>query len=279
MMKNVDICAVIVSYNGDNNIEKQISEFCDFCNLIVIDNGSLNEFVEYLINLKKKYDFELIINKTNFGLAKALNQGLEFATDLKCKYLLTLDQDSFLKKEFVLTMKKEIDFEKRVISVGPYYQGKNDNTMDVNYLITSGNLILIDVLNKLGKYDEILFIDQIDIELSFRLLINNYKMALVKNTRIVHKIGEIERSYIFRIKYFSHSPNRFYYMFRNERYLLLKYGKQLKYLCFKSRIATFLMFIRIIFIERRKVAKLRQALKGWHDGKKLGYRKKSCDTL
>ena len=115
-----------------------------------------------------------------------------------------------------------------------------------------------DIIKNIGGYDEELFIDNIDIELSFRLIVNGYKLAQVKNTQIIHKIGEPEKSRIFRIKYYSHSPERFYWMYRNERYLIRKYYHSLKKLCIKSYFASVLMVLKVIFIERYKLAKLKK---------------------
>lgn len=264
-----DLCCVIVSYNCEHNIEKQIQNLCDNLHLIVVDNGSNQESINFLKSLKEKYDFILVLNEENIGLSKALNQGIDFAKRIGSKYLLTLDQDSFFDIENVEKMINCIDIEKRVVSVGPCYDENIKENTNVNFLITSGNIVLLSIFDELGKFDENLFIDQIDIEFSFRLLVNNYQMMMVKDTKMIHKIGELERSYIFKIKYLSHSPKRFYYMYRNERYLLRKYRSKLRWLCFKSYLASMLGVLKVIFIERNKTAKLKQIIKGNRDGKKI----------
>lgn len=264
-----NICCVIVSYNSDHDIEKQIKECSEYLNLLVVDNGSGEEVVSYLKSLQKTYKFELLVNVTNIGLSKALNQGVEYARKIKATYLLTLDQDSFLSLDNINKLVEAINPEEKIVSVGPYYQSPKENHSFVNFLITSGNLVSLSVFDDIGVFDDQLFIDQIDIEFSFRLLINGYKMLMVGGSSIAHKIGNLERSYIFKIRYYSHSPQRFYYMYRNERYLNRKYAKKLKWICFKSRVAAFLYLFKIIFLERNKIVKLKSIFKGYHDGKKL----------
>lgn len=263
-----DVCCAIVTYNGNLNVERQVKELMNSCQLIIIDNHSSQDFVDYLINLKLNYSFKLVLNDDNLGLSHALNQGLSYAKENGCKYLLTLDQDSFFYKENIESLISSFAIDQKIASVGPSYK-KNENSSFVNYLITSGNIVLVDVLASIGGYDEKLFIDNIDIEISFRLLKNGYKLYLNSDVFFEHKIGEYEKSYIFGIKYLSHSPDRFYWMYRNERYLLRKYRKIFKWLCFKSRIISLLCVCKVLLIERNKFKKIKMIIRGWKDGKLL----------
>ena len=269
MKNSPSICTLIVTYNGTDNVEKQISEYSGISSLVVVDNGSNSNFVDSLKQLNSRFHFELILNNENKGLSCALNQGLDYALKIGAKYLLTMDQDSFIDGNTIKKLMDAFEFDKSVVSVGPYYGETCDNTTYVNYLITSGNIIDVEVLNKLGGYDNNLFIDNIDIEISFRLLVNGYKMVQVGGTSFNHKIGEMERSRIFKIKYYSHSPERFYWMYRNERYLIRKYKKSLPYLCFKSRVVSILYLLKVLFVERNRFAKIKKARIGWKDGKNI----------
>lgn len=266
--RNKNICCVIVTYNGDSNLEVQIKELCNVTCVVIVDNGSSREFKIYIKRLLEKYDFHYIDNLHNIGLSAALNQGLEYANSLKAEYLLTLDQDSFFPKRNIDSMVKRID--DKVVSVGPFFnREKNNHEKKVNYLITSGNLVKVSVLNEIGGFDEKLFIDQIDIELSFRLLTHNYNLVKVSNTYIKHEIGFLEKSAFLRINHHAHSSERYYYMFRNERYILRKYGKKLTLLCIKSFLASSIIILKILFIENDKKNKIINVIKGWKNGKNL----------
>ena len=259
------ICCAIVTYNGSKNVERQVIELQDSCAIVIIDNGSNSEYITFLKSLKNKYNVQLILNEVNAGLATALNQGLQYADENGYPYFLTLDQDSFFVKENIDIMISAFSKNDSIVSVGPNLKSKK--SCFVNYLITSGNIVKTDVLKKLGGYDSKLFIDNIDIEISFRFLANNMKMYAVGGTIFKHKIGEIERSPILRIKYLSHSPDRFYWMYRNERYLLKKYNKKLKKLCFKSYLASCFGVLKVIILEKNKLKKIKQIHRGWKDGK------------
>ena len=266
MFELTDVCAVIVFYNGDASVIEKIQYLSSFLGRVyIVDNNSNNGILnDYKPN---KENIFFIKNFRNEGISYALNQGLKFTLDSGFKLLLTLDQDSFLKKESIERMVQSINPKSGIVSVGPFYgKEKNSLTQNVSYLITSGNLLYCETINRIGGYNEKLFIDCVDIDLSFNLLSNGYKMQKIANTFMDHKIGEYERSYIFRIKYLGHSPNRYYFIFRNNIYIYKTYTKKLRKKCFKLFLSLLLGLLKIVFIERNKIKKIKYSFKGIKDG-------------
>ncbi len=92
--KNPKVSVIISSYNmGDSlentiqSIEKQTYKNWE---LIVIDDGSVDQTSEILKKYKENKKIKIIKNEHNLGLIKSLNKGLEIA---KGKYIARLDAD------------------------------------------------------------------------------------------------------------------------------------------------------------------------------------------
>lgn len=271
-MNNVNlssVAAVIVTYNGNDNVFSLLSNLSKDVSLIVVDNGSNEDYASYLKSLKSQFDFELTLLGENKGIASALNVGIAYANKIDAKYLLTLDQDSLISIDSVKALVDAIDEENGLVSTGTIYKHEIVHNIElVSYLITSGNLTTLKAINEVNGFDDRLFIDQVDIDFSYRLRLKGYKLAKVEGAILNHKIGEKEYSYLFHIPYYSHSAKRFYYIARNERFILRTYHKSFKFNCLKSRIAFYGMVLKVIFIERNKHQKLTAIRKGWKDGKR-----------
>ena len=96
------IGGVVVAYNPDGlsflKVINSVINEVDF--LVVVNNSSvlLNELCEGLENIQ----FEVIENKDNVGIAKALNLGVDFLISKGCSYFLLLDQDSQVPKIWLM---------------------------------------------------------------------------------------------------------------------------------------------------------------------------------
>ena len=262
-----EICCVVVTYNGNAQVISNIKKYSSFLEkIIVIDNFSTNGFRNDLICLEE--NVKIIFNDVNQGIAYALNQGLEYGKAIGAKFLLTMDQDSYIDEKAIKIMLESINFEKNCISVGPNYehtQLREDKC--VNFLITSGNLTYIDAAIEVGGYSEGLFIDEVDIDFSFALRKHGYILKKIANASMEHKIGEVECSKIFKIKYLSHSPIRFYYMYRNTLWVFKNYYNVFFVECLKMLLALiFLDTTKLLLIEKNKTEKIKEAMRGIKDG-------------
>lgn len=269
-----DVCCAIVTFNGTSDVIHTILYYeTIFDHVVVVDNNSTNGFYELLINSCHKA--KIIRNSVNEGIAFALNEGVIYANDMGVDYFLSMDQDSYICFEDILALKKSIDIKNRVVSVGPSYQcHKPKQNEFVDYLITSGNLTYLKAINEINGYNSNLFIDCVDIDFSWSLLDAGYKLLLVANACMKHKIGEYEKSRIFKIKYCSHAPLRFYYIYRNTFYLYRKYKnkKFFRKKAFKLRLSLFFVdTLKLLFIERNKKLKIEYAKKGIKDAKNCKY--------
>ena len=262
-----EICCVVVTYNGSNETINTLLEYEKiFDELVIVDNNSELEFKKQLIdNIKNAH---LVLNSQNEGIAKALNQGVKYAKERGSRFLLTMDQDSVMTRDIVVELLNAIDERAGYISVGPSYRNVTEQKyLDVSLLITSGNLVLIDAIEAVKGYPEELFIDEVDVDFSWALLQAGYRLRQLGKVIMHHKIGEYERSKLLRIQYLSHSPIRFYYIYRNTILVFKKYHKVFRIKCLKMILA--LLFVdtrQLLFIESNKKEKLKMAIKGLYDG-------------
>lgn len=107
----------IVTYNNEKLIKKCIrclllQTYKNF-SILVIDNASLDQTVE----ICRKLPIQLVTNRKNIGYAAAHNQGVRLT---KSKYILTLNADVFLQKDFLKFMVFSLEKEMRVGSAAGF---------------------------------------------------------------------------------------------------------------------------------------------------------------
>lgn len=210
------------------------------------DNASNN--IDDIKNLINEYkNLILIESSRNVGISIALNVIAQKAIENNVKWLLTLDQDSICPENMINEFTKFIDYEK-IAMICPNVIDKRmarslsykENIEYVDFCITSGSFVKLDVLRKLKGFDEYLFVGCIDDEYSYRILLNNYKILKInycileqefgillpkKTAKIWNFISNI--LHIDKLKSLSYKriivPTRFYYLSRNYLYLKKKY--------------------------------------------------------
>jgi rhamnosyltransferase len=224
------VIAVIASFNGFTTILDTISAIRNQVDYIyVVDNGSKSDSLDLLKHLSAQGIIELIDLKENKGIALALNLGVERAKQLGSKWVLTMDQDSLPETDMVSVMLKYQKFNKNAKCLSPnLINNKTECSIKKDtissYAITSGNLVHIDIFNKVGCYNVGYFIDCVDFEFSLRVRKAGFEIHKVKDAKMYHTVGQ--SSYIpslIKSFYTRHPPIRRYYMFRNYFLLARKY--------------------------------------------------------
>lgn len=92
------VSIIIPSYESLKEINNCINSilsfnYGDMVKIIIVDNASSGEVVDYLKNLKKEGKIELILNNINYGFTYAINQGIEIADDDSDILLLNNDAE------------------------------------------------------------------------------------------------------------------------------------------------------------------------------------------
>lgn len=204
------IACVVVTYNPDNSLIEGINLLSDQVDkILIVDNGSKESGIKLIKEIKKCNEdkIEVVFNEDNLGIAAALNIGAKYAIEHKYQWLLTMDQDSRPAKDMVEKMIKtyeDMPLEKRdeVMSIFPNFfdqsvQNEEEHSNEpyeyVDAEITSGNLVNTKVFDKIGFFDEGLFIDMVDTDFCMRLYRENIKMIKVYDAVLFHSLGEGKR--------------------------------------------------------------------------------------
>ena len=96
------------------------------------------------------------------------------------------------------------------------YSTGTDGLVDTDFLISSGSLIPLAVLDDIGAMDEGLFIDNVDLEWSFRARSKGYALVGVCAATMHHRLGHSRRQLPFGLGHIVvHDPIRLYYIMRN----------------------------------------------------------------
>ena len=184
----------------------------------------------------------LIGDGVNVGLAAALNHGLADVAAHGAGFALLLDQDSIPDPGMVATLHRLLTAGSPsghpVAAIGPAIvdelHGRTEYfarlrlplnhrihpspdapaSFEVDFLITSGTLLPLSVLDAVGGMDENLFIDSIDFDWSFRATDHGYALLATFATTMRHRRGD-ELHRVGPLSLRLHSPFRLFYMYRN----------------------------------------------------------------
>lgn len=237
------VCAVVVTYHPDNALLASALEAlqAQAGRVVVVDNATLGPEVRELCARFSRVDWLPL--PENRGLAAALNAGIAHARGLPgVNCVLLMDQDSVPAPGMVAALQATLERQSqhaRVAAVGtrfhdpregvdaPFVQIRfpvnrqlhcNGECEDVacDFLITSGSLIPLAVLDRVGDMDAGLFIDNVDLEWSFRAVADGYTLFGACAARMLHHHG-VSRQRVPGVPrgIIVHSPLRLYYMMRN----------------------------------------------------------------
>lgn len=235
-MKEIDenFASCVILYNPDPNLEFNISQYLKFVDrLYIIDNSSNDNSIS-LSRFLEDSKISYIKNDENLGIAEGLNIGCSLAFREGYKWLLTMDQDSYIKSEaFFMNARELIKRESSAGIIAASYLGKKtdkETTLffyESDFVITSGNLLNLDVWDTLKGFDTEFFIDEVDHEFCIRLKNKGYKIFSSFVAYLFHSLGEkyiVKDSFIkSELELTIHSPLRVYYMVRNNLVLWKRY--------------------------------------------------------
>ena len=306
------IAAGVVLYNPDDNerIVKSIKSVLEQVKKVyVFDNSTI----------EKKFVFpESVTYMTehkNMGIAYALNVIMSKAMKEGYEWVITMDQDSVIPKNLIVSYEKYIDNKIAIIcpqvidSRRSYMKIQKEPEKEfVDFCITSASCTNINAWKNIGKYDNWLFIDLVDNDFCKRLIISGYKILRLNRLVLDQEFGKIIpkskkiQNFWNKIAILLNNdncgklgyrkfvnPSRIYYTCRNIIYVNRKYKKYGKiayrenYNCngFFGFIICFILPSILRAKEKRKV--FLAAIKGLRDGYRkqvLAWeRKNNCQNL
>ncbi|TWJ32607.1 glycosyltransferase family 2 protein [Geobacter argillaceus] len=272
------IAGVVILYNPEDEVIENIRCCADQVEtLFVIDNSaSIN--IDLIERIKKIEQVRYLWNERNLGLATALNMGAAKAIEHGSDYLLTMDQDSRPAPDMVARMLDCLEtYDAATVGiVSPCHMIRNmpcqggGGCREVLVAMTSGNLLNLELYQRVGPFMDELFIDYIDHEYCLRLRRQGFRVVEAPAAILEHGLGHtVTRD--FGIKRFSvtnHSPFRRYFMTRNRFSVMDRYREEFPEYCRQQQRAFFDELAGILFFERQKLKKFRMVLKGYLDYKR-----------
>lgn len=272
--------AGIVLYNPNinrlieniNHIVSQVDE------IVLVDNFSAN--IKEIDIISDKYsNVTLIKNSRNMGIAQALNEIVKFTKRKGYKWVVTLDQDSVVCLNIITEYNTILNSYNNVglltcnivdrnYSLNSENKSKNDEQVD--FCITSGSLVNISVWDKISGFNEILFIDCVDLDYCIRLRNAGYSIIKSSKTSILHELGNSRVIKLFNKELLvnNHSAFRDYYIIRNQIVITRRYYSGLKEIKRFTNVVLLRIFI-ILCYEDNHYGKLKMIIKGFIDGMKM----------
>ncbi|MCL2661729.1 MAG: glycosyltransferase family 2 protein [Oscillospiraceae bacterium] len=283
------VCAGIILYNPDierlvmvvNAISPQVDK------LVLVDNASAN--INEVQSALASERYVWIKNDANLGVARALNQLMEFADSNSFEWMLTLDQDGICDENYVeklsATINSNDDKINNIAMIAPLIIDRGEvgseikstaptgkplpETEDVSFCITSGSLTNVKSVLAIGGFNEWLFIDEVDREICLRLLQNGYKLVRVNTVELCHEHGlkTITRKVLWKkVVYHNYTPFRVYYQTRNLVYMLRKYGSAYYPQPYKRWFRLFFAFCVKFVNEPDRIQRLKAFCRGLREG-------------
>lgn len=246
------IAAIVVTYFPNEILLMRLLKCIstDVAKIYIVDNTPTEDATwlksEWLI--KSGFDIGYKSLEDNLGIAKAQNIGIDFSIQDGCDHVVFFDQDSApptaMLEKLIAAELKLLASGIKVGSIGPIFLDEKTkhyapairhnglfikkievtpykgNPVRSDYLISSGSLIRLSVLEEIGPMRVELFIDWVDIEWGLRAGNFGYMHFIIPDVVMLHSIGDQFTS-IGKREINLHNDIRNYYIVRNACSLFL----------------------------------------------------------
>ncbi len=187
MKVNKRIAILIPAYNEEKYISQVIENCAPYSlEIIVVDDGSLDQTVMVVKNLlkNKKYPLILLQHRQNKGKGAALDTGFEYAIKKGYQGVITLDADAQHDAKEIKKFLRMIEKEKPDLIIGSRFQ----NTQGMPFLRLATNYVTSWIISKLaGQKVE-------DVQSGFRYI----SRKVIKNIELRTKNFETEPELILK---------------------------------------------------------------------------------
>jgi len=248
------IAAVILTHRPDQGIlRRAVASLCPEADrIVIVDNGSRWDAQELLnaLPVADRGRIEFIWLDTNVGVGAGHNRGIQWARISGFSHVLILDHDSIPRPGMVRYLVAALDrleaqgipvatvaarfVDRHTGRIAPFVRlgswkltqvtcgssptGKSTGELlEIDFVISSGTLIPMQVLDKVGDMNEGLFIDHVDTDWILRCKAQGYRSFGVCDAVMEHSVGNTTFRFWFgRWRNTPlHDPERDYYLFRN----------------------------------------------------------------
>lgn len=234
--------ALVTLYYPDDSVRKnavQLSMLVD--KAVLLDNTPDCDNSSLFADM---HNVEYVAFKKNCGLSEAFNHCLKTLKE-NC-YIVFFDQDSWCPENLMAQLKADYEICREMLGeqgiIGPVYFEKNvgkimlpkrkkviaDGLYAVSSIITSGMFTELEVMKRIGFWNEEIFLDMADWDVCWRVKNAGMFCCLSENAILTHKLGKSNHNIAgFRLEEWS--AFRSYYQIRDCLYLLKKNYTPLKF--------------------------------------------------
>lgn len=246
--RNPTVVAVVATYRPDRALAGTVrSLLAQVSHVVVVDDGSPAGSDQVLSDVAGA-GATVVRQPENAGIAAALNAGLAAArTRWNPDFFLTLDQDSrpvddYVRRGLAAVARAEAGGLAVGFVTAASYSGHPIPVLpgDGGFVhafdpMQSGFLIPRGTVERVGPFEEDLFIDGVDSEFTMRTRSAGLAVLVGPGCEIAHDLGQRRPGRIFGrqvtilgrdFSYNYHSPSRVYYIARNGTVLTRRYWRK-----------------------------------------------------
>jgi len=213
----------------------------------------------------------------NIGLAAAINQGLTKAAHRGFAWCLLLDQDTIVDDDLVIGLAEAhiaCPSRSKVGVLVPNYRSPGAAArlaypsdaiwQSMETAVTSGSLVALETVRRVGGMREAFFIEGIDLEFSLRVRSAGLQLVASGRPLMTHGAGATEERRIFgRTVLVGHHPSwRCFLQFRNLAWTLRRYGRKEPHWTRVTLVSMLKRFCIVFLLERQRLRKAWAMLSG-----------------
>lgn len=243
----MNLTIIIPTFNSKEYIEETLKSLKDIINIceggaIIVDDGSVDNTLKILSNLKKKYNLKIVSLKKNKGAGYAKDYGIKLSNT---KFFLVCDSDNIYNKDSIKKLydslnKNNLDaahFQKgfhffdrnksKIDHVCDWYQLLNKNEFNTLKKLLKFNVLLDNFMMSKKSY---LLSEGYPINhgfdtqgLSINYLLKNSKIKIIKNTYYFHRRFKKKKSYYERENHLNRASINYYLIYEK----LIKFKKDI----------------------------------------------------
>lgn len=256
--------------------------------VVVVDDGSPQDPAGVLADLAAQ-GCTVVRLPRNSGIAAALNAGISRALSAgqKPDYVLTMDQDSLLDPGYVDALLSaaaaagQAGIATAMVAPAsvrglPVRRGPVLNGIQLGgEPIQSGLLIPVPVLERLGLFQDTLFIDGVDSEFFLRCEAQGLRTVIAPEAALDHSLGSQSAASVFgkevsaggrTLTIRTAADWRYYYLFRNRLLLARQYARRFPLWTAKGFLADYRHLAIVTLLAPGRRVRLANALQGIADG-------------
>lgn len=282
-MKPVDrdsTVAILTTYHPEPGLTGRVAALLpQIKRLLIVDNGSASEEQYEIRDLVDKGNADAVWNRTNLGLATALDQGLAWAAEQNAEWALLLDQDSHARQNIVGEAARVLHAagsDNGVAAIGAGILGEDNPESaegteawrEERVVITSGTLVSVAAWRALGGFRRDFFVDYVDIEFCLRARSAGFRIVRSLNPTIAHVIGRPQRRRLAgrTVTPTFHDPARRYAITRNRIVVWRMYWRKELAFVVADGWAFLKEMVKIVLLEDARPAKVRAIGRGVRQG-------------